>query len=52
MKTKYISPKIEIIDLETENIIMTSGNINTSSYGFTKDATHTDQGQRWIETWY
>lgn len=51
MKTKYISPKIEIIDLETEDIIMTSGNINTSSYGFQKNATHTNQGQEWLDIW-
>lgn len=53
MKKEYIAPKVNIVKIDLDDIIQTSGvvNVDTSEYGFTTDATYTNQGQKWLDIW-
>lgn len=53
MKAKYKKPNLELIKFDITDTVLTSGvtNIDTSAYGFTNSATHTNQGQQWLDIW-
>lgn len=53
MKIKYNTPNVEIESLNAVDVIAASatGQVDTTSYGFTTEATYDNQGQEWVSEW-